>query len=429
MLSFSLFAGSQAESTGSEVSDEPVTILINTSPWLPGFEEVVKEYEQTTGRDIELNVNPFNALLPKSRNAVQADESEFDIINMNEQWFLEFYANEWVTPITDIDPDFTLDPNIISYDNAAYWDPDNKVASEDGIIYGLPVNGNIQLFFYRKDIYEQLNLTPPKTWDEVRANSEVIDRNTDMFAYGWRTTPPEWETNAVFEGFGGGYVKYNEASSQWEVLIGSSQSIEALELQLDLTKKYGPANYQDIGQAQLLALMQSGRLAQGIVVGAAAPNLDDPEQSNVVGMMGAVPVPGLTADSRATMTGIWTMGIPHNLPAERKEAALHFLNYLLEKETEILYAQKGAIPVREDVYQELSTDPEKGWWMKAFADSTPFIKGQLRIPESAQINEVIKRQLGYAIVGSQSPTEAMTTAANEIFDIMESAGYNVTIVK
>ena len=424
----SLAAGGQSEASAPTTANPEIVILINTSPWLPGFEAIVERYRAETGNPVRLDVNPFPAMLPKSRNAVIADESEFDLLTLNEQWMLEFYANDWLTPITDVDPTFSLDDGIIDYGNAAYWDQAAGVASPDGTLYAVPINGNIQLFFYRADLFEQAGLDPPATWDEVRTAAELIG-NDDVLGFAWRTNPPEWETNAVFESFGGGYVKYNPDSARWEVLIGSQASVEALEYLLDMTGEYGPANFADIGQAQLMGLMQSGRLAQAIIVGAAAPAFDNEEESVVAGQVRAVPVPGRTEDSRTTMTGIWTMGIAHNISDERKRAALDFLEYLLDAEHQRAYTLAGAIPVRQDTYAALSSDPQIGWWMEAFAASTAYISPQLRIPESAQVNEIIKRQIGLAVVGDQNPSEAMAIAADEIFSVLDGAGYDTIIVE
>ena len=430
MVSGSIFAkGQNEQSDGSDVGKNPeISILINTSPWLPGFEAIVEQYIRETGNPVKLDVNPFPALLPKSRNAVTAQESEYDLLNLNEQWMLEFYANDWVTPIKDIDPTFSLDQSVIDYGNAAFYNKETGVGSADGTMYAVPVNGNIQLFFYRADLLEQAGLTPPKTWEDVKTIAEAVSSD-DVLGFAWRTNPPEWETNAVFESFGGGYVKYNSSTQKWEVLIGNEKSVEALQFLLDMTRLYGPENYADIGQAQLMGLMQSGHLAQAIIVGAAATSFDSVEDSTVVGKVRAVPVPGLTPESRTTMTGIWTMGIPHNIPDDRKQAALDFLKYLLEAENQIKYTEAGAIPVRQDTYNTLSSDPKIGWWMKAFAESTSYISPQLRISESAQVNEIIKRQIGYAVIGEQTADEAMTIAANEIYKVLNDAGYDAVIIE
>jgi multiple sugar transport system substrate-binding protein len=401
-----------------------ITILINESPWLAGFEALVNKYVEETGNQVTLNRTPFAGMLEKSRNAVQAPESEFDILTLNEQWYMQFYAGGLVTPIKEIDPNFVLDSQIIEYEWATRWDPELGYSTESGEIYGLPINGNIMLFFYRKDLFEAQGLDAPQTWADVEAAAQLL-KNEDMSGYVVRANPPNWEFQAFLASHGGSIFKLDEKTGEWEVTLNSPEALQALNTWLKLGREYGPANYSDNGQAEMIALMASGKVPQMVLVGAAAPDFDNPEKSTVIGNVAAVPVPGLVAGSNATMSGIWVTGIPHNLPDERKQAALSFLNWALTKDAQLFYAQAGAIPVRQDVYEEMSSDSEQGWWMKAMADSTVFIHAQPRLSETPQIIEVIDRRLKTALISEITPEQALLEAAKEIHKILTDAGYRV----
>ncbi|MCL4239594.1 MAG: extracellular solute-binding protein [Anaerolineae bacterium] len=403
---------------------ETITILINDSPWFPGFEALVKQYVETTGNDVKLNVTPFAGMLEKSRNAVQGSESEFDILNLNEQWYMQFYAGGLVTPIHDINPDFELDPNVIEYDAATRWDESLRYSSPDGALYGLPINGNIQLFFYRQDLFDEKGLAAPTTWDEVESIAQTFHNPPGMHGFSLRTIGGNWEFQAYLHSYGTSAVSLDLASGEWMVGLADPGAVEALKTWLRLGREYGPANINAMGQAENLALMASGRLAQVHMVGAAAPNYDNPDTSVVVGKMGAGVVPG-GPGGRATLSGIWVMGIPHNLSDVRKASALAFLEWALTKDAQLYYAQSGAIPVRQDVYEALSEDPKLGWWMKAMGESTPFIKAQPRLAETPQIVEVIDRRTTQALIDELTPEEAMAEAAKEIHQILVSGGYTV----
>lgn len=402
----------------------PITILINESPWLAGFEALVNKYVEETGNQVTLNRTPFAGMLEKSRNAVQAPESEFDIITLNEQWYMQFYADGLVTPIKEIDPNFVLDPQIIEYEWATRWEPELGYSTENGEIYGLPINGNIMLYFYRQDLFEAQGLNAPQTWAEVEVIAQTL-KSADVSGYVVRANPPNWEFQAFLASHGGNIIKLDETTGEWEVNINSPEALQALNTWLKLGREYGPANYPDNGQAEMIALMASGKVAQMVLVGASAPDFNNPEKSSVIGKVAAVPVPGLTAGSNATMSGIWVDGIPHNLPVERKQAALAFLKWALSKDAQLFYAQSGAIPVRQDVYEEMSSDPEQGWWMKAMADSTPFIRAQPRLAETPQIIEVIDRRLKQALISEITPEQALLEASKEIHKILTDAGYKV----
>lgn len=90
---------------GSAMAAEtPITIVINQSPWFPGFQSVVELYEETTGNTVDLDVNPFAGSLEKQRTAVRTDQSPFDLLIMNAGFFVEFYKGGFLDPLTDIDP-------------------------------------------------------------------------------------------------------------------------------------------------------------------------------------------------------------------------------------------------------------------------------------------------------------------------------------
>ncbi|MDZ7799428.1 MAG: extracellular solute-binding protein [Trueperaceae bacterium] len=256
-----------------------ITILINDSPWLGGFEALVERYEADTGNEVVLNVTPFPGMLQRSRNAVTASESEFDLINLNEQWYSQFYANELVTPIHEIDPDFELDPEVIEYEAATRWDHEIGYSTEDGTLYGLPINGNIQLFFYRQDLFEEAGLDAPVTWDDVEEAAEALHDPPNRFALVNRTSPGNWEFQSYLHSFGGGVIELDEETGQWDVVLNEEPSIEALRRWIEYGERFGPPNYADVGQAELISLMASGRAAMAHMVGAAAPNLEDPDQS------------------------------------------------------------------------------------------------------------------------------------------------------
>jgi multiple sugar transport system substrate-binding protein len=403
---------------------ETINILINQSPWLAGFQALVTKYTDDTGNKVTLTETPFAGMLQKSLNAVQADASEFDLLCLNEQWYMQFYAGGLVTRIKDIDPTFELDPNVIEYDSAPRWDPTLRYSSPNGEIYGLPINGNIQLFFYRKDLLDGASIAVPTTWDEVGTAAAALANPPQMYGFSIRTQPGNWEFQAYLYSYGTGIINLG-SDGTWTVgFANNAAALAALNEWIMLGKTYGPPNVASLGQADNLALMESGHLAMVHMVGAAGPNFDDPNQSTVGGKMGASVVPGGPA-GRVTMSGIWVMGIPHNLTDSRKVSALTFMQYALTKDAQLYYAQQGAIPVRQDVYEEMATDPKSGGWMQAMAESTPYIKAQVRINETPQVVDVVDRRINQALVGELTPEDALTQGAQEIYTILKDGGYNV----
>jgi ABC-type glycerol-3-phosphate transport system substrate-binding protein len=57
-----------------------------------------------------------------------------------------------------------------------------------GGTYGLPITQEFHMMFYRTDIFEELGLEPPQTWDELRAIIPELQRNNMMISLPYQQT-------------------------------------------------------------------------------------------------------------------------------------------------------------------------------------------------------------------------------------------------
>ena len=407
-------------------AQDSLTILVHQAPWLPGFEAVVDAYEEQTGNTIELNITPYPGLLQKVLNATTAATSEFDIVEIDEVWTGQIYSGGLVTPIADIKPDFVFDDEMIEYGAVSRWDAEANNATLDGALYAVPLLGNIQLLFYRTDLLEEAGLEVPTTWDELIEVATALNNPPSVFGHAERTSGRiDFDYQSVLRSYGGEIVSFDPATQTWSVDIDSDEAVTALEKWLELARAASPPNYANLGQAELISLMQSGQLAMMINVAAAAGGLVDPDASIVTDSIAAAPNPGLTSGDPVTTSGVLVFGIPQNLPPERQQLAAEFLEWFISKDTQMIFAQAGGVPTRTDVYEELSSDPDF-WWAKAVADSAPYIRGQIRLEPTSQIYEVLNRVLGEVLLDQKEPRAALEEAATEIRVIMLDNGFEVS---
>jgi len=305
------------------------------------------------------------------------------------------------------------------------WDFNTNYSGKDGAIYGLPINGNIQLLYYRRDLLEGAGLKVPETWDEVDAAAAKLMKKPDLYGFSSRGQKAGfavfYDWLAFLRACGGDWVR--EVGKDWTVTVADENGKRALDLWTKLLWEYGPENVADIGQAELQSLVLSGKLAMAEMVVANWASMDNPEKSAVVDKMEVTPMPAAVPGKRATTSGIWVMGIPVNLPDERKDAGLTFLKWALTKEAQMEYTKFGAVPVRQDVYTSELTQDKKYRWMKPMADSTPYIIQSVRIPEGPQVVEVMELFLNQAIAKQVDPHSGLDAAAQQIVDILTKAGY------
>ena len=134
----------------------PITMVINQSPWFGGFRQLVEQYTRDTGNKIELDVNPYAGALDKIRNSLRASAGSYDLLAIDNNWMVEFFDGGFLVPLTDLEPGFKLDPQINTFGGTIFWN--EKVRSFDaggGKLMGVPINGNVEVLYYRKDLYDQ----------------------------------------------------------------------------------------------------------------------------------------------------------------------------------------------------------------------------------------------------------------------------------
>jgi len=162
---------------------ETVVLAIHASPWLPAYKKLMKMYEEETGNKIEVREYPHRTLYEKEIIAAVEGSDAYDIMHFDPAWTPFFMGMGYATPVKEIDPTFELPPEILDYGYAGRWSFEENYCTPDGILFGVPVNANIQLYFYRGDKLKNAGLgTPPQTWEEVITAAEKLHNPPSFYA-------------------------------------------------------------------------------------------------------------------------------------------------------------------------------------------------------------------------------------------------------
>ncbi|MCR8723734.1 extracellular solute-binding protein [Frigidibacter sp. ROC022] len=408
-------------------TEAPINIVINQSPWLEGFANVVDLYEEQTGNKVSLDVNPYAGSLEKQRNAVRAAESEYDILIVNGIFYPEMYQGGFLEPLTDIDPEFKLDPQIYTFDDTLWYDGKTKTVNrETGDLLTIPVNPNITMMFYRADLYEKYGLEIPETWDQLLANAKVIQEKEGIVGMMQRAARAaisiSWDYWPYMNSYGGSLFR-DESNGDFFVTLNSPESLEALKMYLKIANEVGPPNPAAMDQATLIQYLVTGQAAHAILPVAAQSQMDDPNKSAVVGKIGYMNLPHAPGHDSAPAIGHWLAGVPKNIPDENKKAALAFLSWFQKPETQIAYAEMGGSPVSAAAYESDFADKPENRYMITMRKALPTARRMWTIPEGAEIVAVTEVGLNRAVAGEISAVEALNSMAAEIEKIMRDAGY------
>ena len=402
----------------------PITMVINQSPWFDGFRRLVEQYGKETGNRITLDVNPYAGALDKIRNSLRASSGSYDLLAIDNNWMVEFFDGGFLAPVHDVDPGFRLDPGVSSYGGTIFWN--DKLRTFDprgGKLMGVPVNGNVDVLYYRKDLYDKHGLKVPETWDEALANAEKLNDGARVYGFVHRDDRDSALadfSNYLFS-FGGDVFK-DASGGDFTVTLNSPAALRALQFYLKLGKAGGYPTAGAVSQGQLIQLMATGKAAQTIGIVGAWAQLEDPGKSAVVGKFEAALVPRGPDGHHASRAGHWIGAIARNVPRERQAAALAFLGWFQTLDHQLAYTRDGAVPVRVDLgASDLARDP-KFRFLSAQSENSKVAKMYAVIPEAAQMSSIVSLRLNECIIGSSAPAAALNRAAAEVEALVARGG-------
>ena len=145
------------------------------------------KWKELTGIDVSVVEVPTAEMFTKILQEHRAGTGAYDALNVIPSWMPDLVRAGALEP---------LDPYVDEYgyreelQEIAPVYRDNQM-TVDGTIYGFPDDGDVFVFYYRKDIFEENGLEPPTTWQEF---AEICNQLTEKYApdmYGGGDVPPE----------------------------------------------------------------------------------------------------------------------------------------------------------------------------------------------------------------------------------------------
>lgn len=321
-----------------------LTIAARAGSMADALTEVVKQYEEKTGNKVQVNAMPYDNLKETVVLDVRNNSGAFDLVMIDDPWMPEFAEAKLLTNLDSYFPD-GLDSDFVQKSVAL-----GKVPYETGSTYAVPLIGNVQMFFYRNDLVEKYDVEAPKTWDDVLTFAETIkDEEPETFGYalrGQRGNPIVSNYLPLFWAYGGKVLDENMKPQ-----VNTEAGVKAMEMYMKL-KETGPKGVETFDSDQIATSLTQGQVAMTIAWPSWVSEVDNKENSNVVGKVNFSAVPSQESDATA-MIGNWLLGIPRT--SQNADAAAAFLEWVTSAETQKEMTTLGAgAPTRVSVYE----DPE-----------------------------------------------------------------------
>lgn len=357
---------------------------------------------------VEYTPLAYSALFDKIVLTLKEGSPAYDLIYMDDPWIPQFGEMNWLTDLEELAGKAGVKLDLGDFPSTLI--DVGRHPYKTGKLVALPQMGNVQLFAYRRDVFEKLGLPEPKTWTDVLNACEKI-KASGLVEYpvafrGSKGNPIVTAFLPILHGFGGKVL-----TDDFKKCALDSKAVEALEYLVKL-KAYAPPGVEGFGTADVRDRLIGGRIAVSIEVWPGwIKDADNPAVSKVPGLLAFTMTPGERAKP-APLLGVWYWGIPAS--SQRKEAALQYILYSTSARMQKLMAIiKGLPPVSTSAGADKEVVGLRRW-VAVQIESLKVAVPRPRIPIWSKIEDIFGSYLNQAVAGVIKPADAIAKAAEEI---------------
>jgi multiple sugar transport system substrate-binding protein len=414
-----------------QAQGEKITVAVIPAGYFQALIDLAKDFEQLTGVEVRFEKVPPGQIRQKSILDLSSKTATYATHAADPMYYDLYVTNRWVEPISKYLGDTKLtDTNWYKPDDIIpAWRGANSV---NGQLYGVPFDGESTLQIYRKDLYDAKGLKPAETLDDVLKNAAAIhDPNSRVWGAAMRGFKGAGQNMyiypSIFRAFGGSW--FNGGAFR----ANSREGIAALEWYVNLLTKFSPPAVRNWNWPDLADAFSQSTLGLYIDANTSAAVLNNPEKSRVLGKIGYARWPKGPSGKRVSSIWNWSFPINGALSDRAKVATWLFIQWATCSETQARTSWKSQNPVKRLGLNRLSL-----WQSKEFAKLTDslgsnFLSASVdsmredldvdwrpRMPQWPAVGETMATAIQSALVGQQTPKQALDEAQTRITQILKS---------
>jgi len=402
-------------STGARFSGVTLHVVTFTGPQIAEpLQRRAPDFQKASGAKVEVITVPFSDLYQKILTDFATKTNSYDAMVFDPQWMGDYVPPGYLEDLSDR---AKKDADLQWNDIAPFFR--DFSATYKGHVYTVPLDGDFQMVYYRKDLLDRDGLKPPETWQDyidIAKRYQGKDLNGDG--------KPDFGSCVAMKRSAQSYWMFISVAAAYLQSQGTSQGAffntdnmqplmnnEGTAAALDVYKqisKLGPPDQlnNDVGDSR--GLFVSGRCALSIDWGDIGPLAVDKTQSTVQDKVGAVILPGskrvldrstgalVDCDSKTCPKAIngvnhspfaafggWSGAINKARPDKTKDAAFAFLSYMsqpAQSSLDVTIGKTGFNPYRNSHFTNLDPWLKSGMSQQAAKDYLGAIEASLKSP-------------------------------------------------
>ncbi len=384
---------SQASNNGDKKLSGDLTVYTWAGdPFQTAWQDIGNQFTEKTGVKVSFDAVPWENVREKCTLDLASGSGAVDVVYVHPSWFQEYAENGYLKPVDQYASEAEMAefvPDLLDYYRL------------NGTVYGLPDFITSQTLAYRKDLFEDKGIEPPKSWDDILAAAELFSDGDNLYGItfpGKRSGALASMFSALLVSNGGWY--YDESGKP---SVNSNNAIETAEFMQKLAK-YAPTGFMNFQWDENSNVASAGKAAMALIMVVNSKWLDDPEKSATAGKWGYVPItsnlgtPGGVVDSYC-----WSV----STSSKNQEAAAELVKMLAGTEAQAYFTEKsGTCGATKEYYEDqalVAANPVLEALNKTLENTKPYPVWKTW---SAQ-QETLEAELQSVMNGETKPADAM----------------------
>jgi multiple sugar transport system substrate-binding protein len=385
----------------------------------PWSEEMVKhlpEFQELTGMKASYEMLPDQQQRQKNVIAFTAGDSGIDAfyssLHVEKK---RFWKAGWYAPLNTYLQDQTLtSPN---FDWSDFTEGARRTATQpDGTISAVPCFMDVLIFFYRKDVFQENGLRPPKTMAELEEVAKKLHHPPSLFGVVYRGLKNS--NAATWDG-----MLYNQGgdilTKDGKANLTSKEALATTDYYARLLRTYAPPGVVNFDWYECSSAFSQGQIAM-YYDGVNFANIwEDPEKSKVAGKVGYAVFPKGPGGQWAAS---FTPGMAVSQLSRQKEAAWYFVQWSTNKQNFVREMLAGVGVPRVSAWSAPEVKAKRKYpedWYDAYLESLKIAR--LGVPEIIGVTEY-RDIIGVAIqkaIEGRDVTTALTEAQREFQELLD----------
>ncbi|HYR50649.1 MAG TPA: sugar ABC transporter substrate-binding protein [Candidatus Eisenbacteria bacterium] len=445
-------------SSNQQFSGTTIRVVTFTGPQIAEpLQRRAPDFEKATGAKVQIITVPFSDLYQKLLTDFATKTNSYDATVFDPQWMGDYVPSGYLEDLTDrVQKDSALQWN----DIAPFFR--DFSATFKGKVYTIPLDGDFQMVYYRKDILDKDGVKPPETWQDyinIAKQYQGKDLNGDGKAdYGSclamkRSAQSYWAWLSIAAAYLQSQGTKQGAffnTDNMQPLTNNPAAAAALDVYKQLSK-IGPPDQlnNDVGDSR--GLFITGRCALSLDWGDIGTLAIDTTQSKVADKVGAIILPGskqvldratnqlVTCNSTLCPNAVngvnhapfaafggWSGAINKASASKTKDAAFAFLSYMsqpAQSGEDVTIGKTGFNPYRISHFTNKDAWTKAGMSAAAATDylgaiqsslQSPNMVLDLRIPQTSFYQQTaLDTALAQYLAGEISVNQCMTQITNQ----------------